>query len=165
MKNLYPAILFTLLIVNCQGVMRAQDITVKPDQIGLMKQFTGSWRCDIAADTTAFWDFRPFGTGLECYVRYVSHGKVFGELKSLYGYNKSFDKFIAAGIVKGMDMEIFAIWFKSERKYEIVSFSDISSPEKAVIKNEGEIISPGMLKVTRIVNNKPVNTLTYTRVE
>jgi hypothetical protein len=158
-------ITITIFFLICFNGLQAQSVQTKLNQIELMKQFTGSWECNIGKDTTAFWDFKSYGTGLECFVRYVTGGKIFREVKSIYGYDKRVDKFIAASMVKGMDLEIFAVWFLSNKDYEIISYGDISNPEKAFIKNEGEIDTPDKLIVTKIVNNRPVSTLTYNRVK
>ena len=149
----------------CANEPLAQTIQTKLDQVELMKQFIGNWKAELGKDTTALWNFKSYGTGLDCYITYVTNGKIFKEVRSLYGYDKKVDKFIAASMVKGKDLEIFAIWFLSNRNYEIIYYSDISNPDKASIKNEGEINSSDKLIVTKIINNKPVSTLTYTRVK
>jgi hypothetical protein len=165
MKKICITLANAIFLLICFNGLQAQTAQSKLNQVELMKQFIGSWECSIGKDTTALWDFKTYGTGLECYVRYVTRGKTFREVKSLYGYDKRVDKFIAASMVKGMDLEIFAVWFLSNRNYEIIYYSDISNPEKASVKNEGKIDSPDKLIVTKIVNNKPVSNLAYTRVK
>lgn len=165
MKKLCLSIIIALSLLACFYILQAQTSMSKLNQIDLMKQFAGSWRGDIGKDTTAFWDFNSYGTGLECNVRYIFNGKTFMELKSLYGYDKRVDKFVASSMVKGMDLELFAIWFKSNKKYEIIYYSDISNPEKALIRSEGEFKSPDIILVTKVINNKPVSTLTYQRIK
>lgn len=165
MKKIRITITIALFLLICLNGLQAQTTRTKLNQAELMKQFTGSWKCDVAKDTTAFWDFKSFGTGLECYIKYVTKGKIIKEVKQLYGYDKRIDKFIAANMIKGMDIEIFVIWFISNKNYEIIKYSDISNPEKVSSKIEGEIKSFDMLIVTNIINNKSVNTLTYIRVK
>jgi hypothetical protein len=135
------------------------------DQVELMKQFLGSWKCDIAKDTTAFWDAKSYGTGIEDNYRFVTKGRIVLEGKGLYGYDKSIDKFIDAGLVKGKDIGIYALGFKSKSKYESIPYSDISNPEKASFKIEGEVKSPDIFIETTIVNNKLLKTDTWTRVK
>lgn len=163
-KKICLTITFALFSITCLSRLQAQVTISKINQVELMKQFTGSWRCDISKDTTAFWDFKSYGTGLECDVRYITNGKIFKESKTLYGYDKKVDKFIASGMVKGMDMELFAIWFKSDNKYEIIYYKDILNPEKALVKSEGEFKSRDRIIVTKVINDKPVSALTYTRI-
>jgi hypothetical protein len=165
MKKTYLTLTAVIFILISSSGLHAQTIQTKLNQVELMKQFIGSWTCTTGKDTTAIWDFKSFGTGLECYVKYITKGEIFREVKSLYGYDKSSDKFIAPGMVKGMGIEIFAIWFLSDKNYEIIYYSDIQDPEKASIKTMGEINSPDKLVVTKLINNKPVSTLTYTRIK
>jgi len=135
------------------------------NQIELMKQNIGSWKCDIAKDTTAFWDSKSYGTGLEGYNKYITKGKTFKEGKGLYGYDKNIDKFIVAGLTKGEDIGIYALWFISNGKYKLVPYSDLSNPANASFKVEGEFKSPDLIVETTIMNNKPVKTDTWTRIK
>jgi|WetSurMetagenome_2_1015567.scaffolds.fasta_scaffold09887_4 hypothetical protein len=160
MKSLTTSIAAILLI---SAVSNSQTSRPKPDQVELMKKFIGTWTCTTGKDTTALWEFTPFGTGLECHVSYVTDAKVFGEMKALYGYDRQYDKYIAPGMVKGKDMEIFAIWFTGEKSYEIIFFRDISDPDSATVRNLGSFESPDTLLVTTFVNKKPVRTLSYSR--
>jgi hypothetical protein len=57
------------------------------NQVELLKQNIGSWKCDISKDTTCFWDVKPYGTGLEYYYKYVTNGKIIIEGKQLLGYD------------------------------------------------------------------------------
>jgi hypothetical protein len=134
------------------------------NQVELAKQILGSWKCDIAKDTTVFWEQKPFGTGQDIYFKYVTKGKTVLEGKQLCGYDKKMDKIIFAHLIKGMDMELYAVWFISHKKFVIIPFSDISNPEKASIRWEGEFKSPDMYIETTIINNKPIKTETYIRL-
>jgi hypothetical protein len=87
------------------------------------------------------------------------------EGKQLRGYDKKLDKFIFSGMMKGTDMIIFARWFISKTNYLFIPYNDISNPEGAFLKWEGEFKSPDMIVETKIVNNKPVSTSTWTRVK
>jgi hypothetical protein len=135
------------------------------NQVELIKQMIGSWKGDVAKDTTLFWDVKSYGTGLECYYKYVNRGKIVSEGKQLWGYDKRVDKNIGTQMTKGEDIVLWAVWFISKNKYEMLSYSDISNPEKASWKMEGEFKSPDMFVETYIVNNKPVRTDTYTRIK
>jgi hypothetical protein len=58
-----------------------------------------------------------------------------------------------------MDMEIWAIWYVSKNKYIMLPYSDISNPEKASRRSEGEFKTPDMMVETTFINNKPVKTI------
>ena len=155
-------VVFLLFYSN---ITQAQITQTKLDQVELMKQFTGYWKCDIAKDTTRFWDVKSFGTGFECYLKVVSKGKVIMEAKRLWGYDKNIDKYIGLEVTKGKDMKVYAQWFTSNYKGEAIPYSNISNPEMASFKGEAEFKSPDMYVITIIVNNKPVKTDTYTRIK
>jgi hypothetical protein len=135
------------------------------NQVELMKQFLGTWKWDIAKDTTAFYEAKSYGTGLDCYFKVISKGKTVMEGKQLRGYDKKLDKFIFSGMMKGTDMIVFARWFISKNKYIFIPYNDISNPEGAPLKWEGEFKSSDMIVETKIVNNKPISTSTWTRVK
>jgi hypothetical protein len=135
------------------------------NQVELMKQNIGSWKCDIAKDTSVFYDVKSYGTGMECYYKYVTKGKTVKEGKDLWGYDKRIDKYLWAEVTKGSDIEIRAIWFITNNKYEVIQYSDISNPEKASWKIEGEFKSPNLIVETIIINNKPFRTDSWTRVK
>jgi hypothetical protein len=154
-----------MFLLICITEIQPQTTQTKLNQVELMKQFIGSWKCDIAKDTTRFWDVKSFGTGLECYLKVVTKGKVIIEAKRLWGYDPGTDKYIGLELNKGMDMRIYAQWFTSYNKGEAILYSDISNPEMASLRGEAEFKSPDMYIITTIVNNKPVKTDTYTRVK
>jgi hypothetical protein len=135
------------------------------NQVELFKQFLGSWKCDIGKDTTEFWVGKSYGTGLACDFKDVTKDKIVSEGKSLWGYNKELDKFIVASMFRGKDLGIYGVWFTLKNKYLVIPFSDISYPDKASFKMEGDIKSIDMFVETTFVNNKPVSTVTYTRVK
>jgi hypothetical protein len=87
------------------------------------------------------------------------------EGKQLRGYDKNTDKFFFSGMMKGTDLNFFAGWFISKNKYIYVPYSDISNPEKASWKIEGEFKSPDMIFETSLINNKTAKTSTWTRLK
>jgi hypothetical protein len=70
---LTTAIIVGLIISSI--VLQEQTSEAKLNQIELINQFLGSWKCDVDKDTTAFWNTKSYGTGLECEYNYVKMGK------------------------------------------------------------------------------------------
>jgi hypothetical protein len=161
-NTISSSVVFLLL---CTNSAQAQTTQTKLDQIELMKQFIGNWKCEYAKDTTRFWDVKSYGTGLECSLKVITKGKVVLEAKRLWGYDKRIDKYIGLELTKGRDMRIYAQWFTSNYKGEAILYSDISNPELASFKGEAEFKSTDMYVITTIVNNKPVKTDIWTRVK
>ena len=152
-------------LLFCVNILQAQSSQIKLNQVELMKQWIGSWKWEVAKDTTGFADIKSYGIGLESYFKIVTKGKIVMEGKKLWGYNKKEDKYILAEIIKGQDLELWATWFTSKNKYEWILNSDITNPEKASFKYEGEFKSPDMFIENTIENNKTVKTDIYTRVK
>jgi hypothetical protein len=165
MKNICLTITIAVFLVICSNGIQAQTTQIKLNQIDLMKQFVGSWKGEIAKDTTEFWDVKPYGTGLECNFKYVTKEKTVMEGKELFGYDKKVDIFIMLSVIKPMDIGIYATWFLSKSKYIFIPYNDIPNPKKAPSKWEGEFKSPDMFVETTSVNNKSVKTVTYNRVK
>jgi hypothetical protein len=147
-----------------EKIVKASETPKELNQVELMKQFLGSWNCDIAKDTTFFGKGKSYGTGIEWNFKYVTKGKTYSEAKLLWGYDKKFDIYIISQITKGMDIELWAVWFISKNKYIMLPYIDISNPEGASFKWEGEFKSPDTFMETTIVNSNPVKTNTYKRL-
>ncbi|MDP4224354.1 MAG: hypothetical protein Q8868_13690 [Bacteroidota bacterium] len=165
MKTVSLRTLLAVFIISCPTFIQSQTVINNLDQVRLMKKFIGTWRCETGRDTTAYWEFRSFGTGIDSNIKYVTGGRIVSEVKALYGYDKRIDKFISALMVKGMDIGLFALWFLSETKYEIIFYNDLANPEAAYIKTRGEFKSPDLIVVTKFVNDRPASSLTYTRTD
>ena len=97
--------------------------------------------------------------------KYVTKGKVFLEGKQLYGYDKKTDKFILSVLIKGMDIQLCAMWFTSKNICVVFLYGDISNLEKASFKVELEFQSPDIMLYKTIVNNNIIKTDTFVRVK
>jgi len=121
-----------------------------------LKQFEGTWNCEIGKDTSAIWEMVPYGSGFDAGLKYVTKGKTVKEGKGLYGYDKSLDKIVEAGITKGKDIGVYVMWFVSETKWILIQYNDLSNPEKALFRMEGEFKSSDNLVETNFDNGKTV---------
>jgi len=165
MKKHYLTITIAVFLLICLNELQAQTTQTKLNQVELMKQLEGSWTGEMGKDTISNWNFKPVGTGEDCYWWNVTKGKTIIEGKQLWGYVKGIDKYIVAVTTEKPDIEINAVWFISKYKYVSIPFSDISNPEKASFKVEGNIKSPDIVTETTIVNDKPVITYSWKRVK
>jgi len=148
-----------------EKIVKYSETSKELNQVELMKQFLGNWKAEFGKDTIAYFDQKAYGVGQEVFIKGTSKGKMISEGKQLWGYDKKSDKIIFAYELKGQDFKIVALWFISKNKYVSVQYSDISNPENASNKTEGEFISPDSYVETHTVNNKPVRTDTYTRIK
>ncbi len=141
----------------------SQNANPRVDQAELLKKFEGTWICEIGKDTIAQWDMIPYGTGFEARLKYTCAGKIVKEGKGLYGYDKTLDKIVEAGITKGKDIAAYVMWFTSGSKWVLIPYSDLQAPEKAGFKMEGEFRSPDNLIETNFENDRIVKVKSWTR--
>ena len=147
-----------------EQIVKYKEPSKELNQVELMKQWIGTWKCNVAKDTTAVWVETSYGTGLEGIYKFSTKGKTYMEGKEFAGYDKRSDKYIAAQMFKGKDIEIYALWFTSKNKCILLPFSNISNPEAASFKTESTFVSPDTEIDTIFINNKPVKTETWTKV-
>jgi hypothetical protein len=105
----------------------------------------------------------PYGSGYAAGLKYITKGEIVKEGKGLYGYDKKIDKIVEAGITIGKDIGVYVMWFITESNFVLIPFSDLADPEKATFKMEGEFKFPDILVETTIIDNKIVNTKTWTK--
>ena len=164
MEKFYAITLITFMLL-CSYENQAQSPQPKLNQVELMKQMVGSWKCNIAKDTTAFWDAKSYGTGLECNYKSLAKWEIITEGKELYGYDRNINKCIDAVLFKGHDIAIYTFWFISKSKYIMFPYSEMSNTGKATFKVEGEFKSPDMIVETITVNNKQIRIDTWIRIK
>lgn len=153
------------LSLYTNGELQAQTTQTKLNQVELMKQFLGSWKCEIAKDTIEYTDLKSYGTGLYADFKHVTKDKIFLEGKQLYGYDSKMDKFILSVLIKGIDIQLIAMWFTSKNVCVVYYYRDISNLEKAPFKVEIEFKSPNIMSFKTIVNNNIIKTDTFIRIK
>jgi hypothetical protein len=136
------------------------------EQIELHKQFVGSWKGEMAKDTTMYWDVKPYGTGMECYFKAVTKGKIVMEGKQLWGYDTGTGKFTMAEMMKGIDNAVYSSWFDSNSTCTMQYYG----PRKTVSNGDTwewkiEFKNPDMFVETILKNNTPTQTITISRVK
>jgi hypothetical protein len=65
MKTICLTALIAVFLLFCLNGVQAQYTETKLNQVELFKQWIGTWKSDNAKDTTAFWDAKSYGTGLD----------------------------------------------------------------------------------------------------
>jgi hypothetical protein len=153
-----------LVEFGLEKIVKYSNAPKELNQVELFKKFLGSWKCDWAKDTTAFYEGKPYGTGLDCYFKFITKGKVVMEGRQLRGYDTNNDKFIISTMLKGTDINVDAAWFMSKNKFQFIPYNYIANPDASFRNIEGEFKSPDMIFKTTYINKKPVRTETWTRV-
>lgn len=155
---------FFLLSIN---VIHAQTMQSDLNQAELLKQFIGTWENKTFKDTVYTAEIKPYGNeGVEFNLKSVTQGKLWMEMKELWGYDKKRDKMITAGFVKDAPNFMMGIlWFTAKNRCEQVPFEFASNPEKASFRVIFDVKSPDLVTREEIVNNKSLGVETYTRVK
>jgi hypothetical protein len=173
MRTFYLTTIIVVFLLLCITGIQAQTIQTKLNQAELMKQFSGTWKCELGKDTTYF-KFstiiaknNSFGDGgFEGYQKTLNQDKILSEEKYLMGYDKKSDKCIGASIQKD-NPEIFLMvfWFTSSNTCERIPFEYISNPEQTTSKMIYEFRTPDLMLGTVIKGNKTIGTFQWFRIK
>jgi hypothetical protein len=137
------------------------------NQVELMKQFAGTWKCNIARDTIIIAEMKSFKNGgIEGNQMWLFKDKIFFNEKFLSGYDKKSDKYIVSNI-KEENPEILqmALWFTSKNICIRIPFEYISNPEQATSKMIYEFKSHDLMELTIMEKNKPDVKYNWVRVK
>ena len=167
MKREYAFSLELIFILLCINGIHAQTNQPDLNQMELLKQFTGTWKNESIKDTLFTAEFKPYGNNcLEFTLISVTQGKVWLEMKQLWGYDKKSNKVVIAGIMKDSpNFMLQAAWFTAKNRFEQVPYEFASNPDKAGFIVVFDLKSPDQVIRTEIVNGKSLVAETYTRVK
>lgn len=153
------AAIFQLIIIT--GI-QAQDVQSKLNQIELMKQFIGTWKCELGRDTFLITETKPFGTGMISKSQIFTKDNVIDSVIQVFGFDKKADKFIMAELIKSSQaIEICSTWFTSNKAGEIL----IINPDNAQLKFNFEFKSPTYLVQTATYGDKIVKVVTGVKLK
>jgi len=165
MKTFISSSMIVLLLLGANAV-QAQTTQTKLNQIELMKNFLGNWKCVYGKDTTMILEYKSFGTAIEGVAKIVVSEKVIMEEKSLMGYDAKNDKLIEAAMYNSFpNIILYSDKFISANRFEEIYLEDSSNPEKANKKWEVEFKSTDLFIETFFQNNKAVEVYTFTRIK
>jgi hypothetical protein len=162
MKTFYKSILIVgFILISIPGLL-AQQPENKLNQVELMKQFIGSWKCELGKDTIIIGDNMAFGTGLVCNSQIIVKGRIINSVKQLYGYDSKIDKFIVAELIEiSPVIEICNTWFTSANAGELV----VTNPDNAPFRFKFEFKNPDLIVQTAIQNDKVIKEIFLTRIK
>jgi hypothetical protein len=140
-----------------------EETSKELNQVELLKQLVGSWKCDYAKDTSYNVQYKLFGTGIEGVIKIVTKGKTVQEVRVLIGYDKKSDKLIEVDLIEGSDIMLYGIWFTSKTTCIEIPWEDISNPENTPVVWKYELKSPDIFVWNYIENDKMTKTYTFHR--
>jgi len=166
MKTFCFTAMIAVFLLFCSYGIQAQTTQTKLNQMELMKQWVGTWNCNIGIDTIFICECKPFNKGFELYLKNEVNGKVVIDWKTLVGYDKKNDKLIEALIFgDNPELSLFSMWFSSTNKCEEIFLEDSASPDKAINKWTFEFKTPDLLIWNELVNNKTIHVYNLHRVK
>ena len=131
MKLFCITILIAMFFLISIKEMRAQTTQTPLNQVELMKQFIGTWKCELGKNTIYLNENKPFGTGMVCTIQIISNGDINDSVKQLFGYDNKTDKYIVAELINSSSvMEISSAWFTSEHTGKIFNTDPDSDAPK-----------------------------------
>ena len=161
MKTILRTTFIVIFVSICISDVKAQSEPEHLDQIELMKQFIGTWKCELGKDTFLMSENVPFGTGMLSSSRIVANSINLDSIIQLYGYDKEIDKFIVAEQIKSSPViEICTAWFTSGNTGEII----ITNPKNASFRFKFEFKNPDVIVQTAFRDNKVFKEITGTRI-
>jgi hypothetical protein len=148
-----------------EKIDKASETPKELNQIELWKKLLGTWKAEIAKDTSYIYEGKLFDNGMGGIIKIVTKGKIIQEGEAYVGYDNKIDKLIEVELFKGTDITLYAIWFTSKNTWERIPYEDISNSEKNTLKWKFEVKSPDLMIQTVIENNKQIGTNTFTRIK
>jgi len=161
MKRLFITVSIAVFLLYLPNRIQAQTTQTKLNQVELFKQFIGTWKCELAQDTTLIVYVKSYGNGLDYYIKTETKGKILTEGKALMGFDKNSDKGIQAEIMNSPDITLWVVWFTSKNICKTIQYQHISNPESAPKYVLFEFKSPDLLIQTFKENNKTLNSFSF----
>lgn len=162
MKSFCITILIAMFFSISIKETSAQTTQTKLNQVELMKQFIGTWECELGKRTIYRSDNKQFGNGMACIIQVISNGEIVDSVEQLFGYDANTDKFVLAELIKSSSIvEISSVWFTSEHTGEIIT----TDPDHTKRKFNFEFITPDLIKETATLDNNIVVEMEFYRVK
>jgi len=166
MKKLCLTTAIAVLLLICSNGVQAQSTQTQLNQLELIKQFIGNWKCELGKDTTLIVEYSLFGTALDGNGKVVTKGKTLDEFKMLWGYDEKIDKIIAVQLWQSSpNLRILGSWFTSKTTAIAIPYQNISNPKDATETVNIELKTPDLLIETQTSNGKVDAILTFTHVK
>jgi hypothetical protein len=162
MNTIFRSFLLAVFQIIIIAGIQAQDVKSKLNQIELMKQFIGTWECELGRDTFLITETKPFGTGMISKSKMFTKDNVLDSIIQVFGFDKKADKFIMAELIKSSQaIEICSAWFTSDKAGEIL----VVNPDNAPLKFKFEFKSPANLVQTATYGDKIVKVVTAVKLK
>ncbi len=162
MKAFFITIFIAMFISISIKETSAQTTETKLNQVELMKQFIGTWECELGNRTIYRNKSKAFGNGLVTTIQIFTNQEIVDSVKQLFGYDNKTDKYVVAELTKFTSViEIGTAWFVTEQTGKIF-ITDSNGDE---LKFNFEFITPDLIKETATLENNHVVEMEFKRVK
>jgi hypothetical protein len=163
MKTFTYYIFIVITLVCFVNKISAQNSNSNLDQVLLMSQFTGTWKCEVAKDTLYIWEIKSFGKGFEGLITRSAKGVTYNETKQIWGFNSDYKKIFCYFLSANGILKLYRGTFISEKKLYMEMF-DITG-DKILASNELILISPDEFTHTPKKEGYGKRTITFHRIK
>lgn len=108
---------------------QAQTTQKKLNQVELMKQFEGTWKCITGKDSVEKWIVKSFGKGFELHATGVCKDQPYFELRDLWGFNSQSETWMIFTLHADGSYETYFGKFIANNELVWTGF-DVATPEK-----------------------------------
>jgi hypothetical protein len=160
MKRFYLLTGIAVFLVISSNGLQAQTPQTKLDQVGLMKQWIGTWQTTVNKDTVQIWEAIPYGKALIINISYTTKGSKNDSYICNIGYDDRDDKIKGFNLFPNTDYLTWIGVFTTDKMFRADAL-DSFKPEIVWFKNEIELLTPTEM-VVRGFNNQGVKTGEWT---
>lgn len=90
MKQFISLLITALITLLFCTKLQAQSSQRDIDQVELTKKLIGSWRIEMANDSTEVWKVLPFEKGYEQYINYQAKGETYATDRGIIGFSSDY---------------------------------------------------------------------------
>lgn len=163
-KFIIPFLVLLLVALSFSMSLHAQSSEKDLDQVGLMKQFVGSWKHDVGKDSVILWIVKPFGKGYELHMKRMYKENTYREIKDLWGFDSKSETWITFSLRSGGGYAIYYGKFISNNEFYWNEF-DISNPEKILGRFDVDFTKSDHFTLLGSVDGKKSFFWTFSRIK
>jgi hypothetical protein len=140
--------MIAVFLLICINGIQAQTMQTNLNQTELIKQFLGTWNCDIDKDTVEVWECKPYGVIHTTTVSQIVKGIKSDSYLNTAGFDKRDGKFKGILLYPNGDYFTWIGLFTTDKKLSVVIVDNLN-PEKILAKYEFEFKTPTNRIMTR----------------
>jgi hypothetical protein len=164
-KSFLILIIAGFLLIGLSEI-QAQTTQPKLNQVELMKQFIGTWECELSKDTILTIEFSPLGSGIVAKAEVTTMGKTLDELVQLWGFDEKTNNEVIVQLWKSNpNLRMLTGWWTSKNTAQVIPYQNLSKPEDATETVNSELKTPDLWIETHSFNGKVIAVFKFIRIK